>query len=86
MVKTRGRVFQGKVISDKMQRTVNVQIERLNFVKKYQRYEKRNSKIKAHNPPRINAKLGDIVEINETRPLSKTKAYAVVKIIERAKE
>ena len=86
MVKTRGRVFQGKVISDKMQRTVNVQIERLNFVKKYQRYEKRNSKIKAHNPPCINAKLGDIVEINETRPLSKTKAYAVVKIIERAKE
>jgi len=77
---TRGKIFTGKVVSDKMSRTVVVQWERRHFVPKYQRYEKRRTKVKAHNPKELNAKLGDIVTIAETRPISKTKNFVVVKI------
>ena len=49
------------------------------MVPKYQRYEKRRSKVHAHNPPCITAKIGDIVTIAECRRLSKTKSYVVVK-------
>ena len=85
-VSLRGRSFSGRVVSDKMHHTVTVQIERKQFVSKYDRYEKRFSKIKAHNSDCIDAKEGDLVQIFETRPLSKTKNFVVNKIIERKKE
>lgn len=77
---TRGKTFTGKVIADKMSRTVVVEWERKHFVSKYQRYEKRRTKVKAHNPEDINAKTGDLVTIAQTRPISKTKNFIVVKI------
>lgn len=75
---TRGRVLEGIVVSDKMMKTVTVQVERLHYVPKYERYERRTSKIHAHNPPCINAKVGDRVKIMECRRLSKTKSFVVV--------
>jgi small subunit ribosomal protein S17 len=75
----RGQILVGTVVSDKMDRTVVIQQRREKLINKYQRYEKRQSKIHAHNPPCINAKVGDIVTIVECRPLSKTKSYVVVK-------
>jgi small subunit ribosomal protein S17 len=75
----RGQVLSGKVVSDSMDRTVVIQRKYDKFINKYQRYEKRQSKIHAHNPPCIDAKEGDIVTIAECRPLSKTKSYVVVK-------
>ena len=51
----------------------------MKMVPKYQRYEKRRSKVHAHNPPCITAKVGDIVTIAECRRLSKTKSYVVIK-------
>ena len=81
-LRVRKRVFEGIVVSDKMQKTVTVQWERLYRLKKYNRYEKRLSKVKAHNPPCINAKEGDYVRIAETRPLSKTKHFVVIEILE----
>ncbi|MEL4305124.1 30S ribosomal protein S17 [Methanococcoides sp. LMO-2] len=75
----RGQILVGTVVSDKMDRTVVIQQRREKLINKYQRYEKRQSKIHAHNPPCINAKVGDIVTIAECRPLSKTKSYVVVK-------
>jgi small subunit ribosomal protein S17 len=75
----RGQVHVGTVVSDKMALTVVIQQEHERLVKKYQRYEKRKSKIHAHNPSCINAKEGDIVTIAECRPLSKTKSFVVVK-------
>ncbi|APH39236.1 30S ribosomal protein S17 [Methanohalophilus halophilus] len=75
----RGQVLSGKVVSDSMDRTVVIQRKYDKFINKYQRYEKRQSKIHAHNPSCIDAKEGDIVTIAECRPLSKTKAYVVVK-------
>jgi small subunit ribosomal protein S17 len=84
-IKLRGRAFTGTVISDSMQKTVTVQWQRLKFLKKFERYEKRRSKVKAHNPENINAKKGDVVRIVECRPLSKTKNFVVVEILGKEK-
>jgi small subunit ribosomal protein S17 len=78
----RGKSFTGKVVSAKMHRTVVVEWERRVLVPKFERYTKRKSKISAHNPDEINAKEGDIVRIQETRPISKTKNFVVVEILE----
>lgn len=77
----RGRVFKGVVIADKMQNTVTIEWGRRENVKKFERYEKKRTRIKAHNPSCINAQKGDIVEIIECRPLSKTKNFVVIKKI-----
>lgn len=77
----RGRTFEGRVTSDKMHKTVTVEWARRKFVPKYERYEKRKTSVKAHNPEDINAKEGDIVKIMETRPLSKTKKFVVIEIL-----
>ncbi|MEM2934482.1 MAG: 30S ribosomal protein S17 [Methanocellales archaeon] len=79
----RGQVLEGVVVSDKMNKTVVVQREHLKYIRKYERYERRRSKIHAHNPPCINAKIGDFVKIAECRPLTKTKAFVVVEKVER---
>lgn len=76
---TRGRTFTGTVISDKMSRTVTVEWTRRHYIPKYERYEKRRTRVKAHNPDDIDAQVGDIVTIKETRPLSKTKHFTVIK-------
>jgi small subunit ribosomal protein S17 len=77
-LKIRGRVFQGTVISDKMQRTVTVEWPRLSYLPKFERYEKRRSRVKAHNPPCIAAKEGDTVRIAECRPIAKTVKFVVI--------
>ncbi len=82
----RGIVLEGVVVSDKMDKTVVVEREYLHYVRKFRRYERRRSKIHAHNPPCINAKKGDRVLIAETRPISKTVSFVVVKILKKAIE
>ena len=77
--RTHGRTFVGTVVSDKMHRTVVVEWERRHYVPKYQRYQRRYSKVAAHNPDEIDAKKGDKVTIMETRPISKTKSFVVIK-------
>src|SRR3989338_4507251 len=84
-LKCRGRVFTGTVVSSRMQKTVNVEWEWQNYLRKYERYEKRRSRVKAHNPSCINANEGDIVRIMECRPLSKTKNFVVVEVLGREK-
>jgi small subunit ribosomal protein S17 len=83
-ISTRGRTFTGTVISDKMTKTVTVEWERRKFIKKFERYEKRRTKVKAHNPEGISAEKDDIVKIEETRPISKTKNFIVTQIIKKA--
>ncbi len=77
----RGRSLTGTVISARMHRTVKVEIDRRHYVQKYERYEKRWTKLLVHNPPSVNAKVGDTVRIMETRPISKTKHFVVVERI-----
>lgn len=78
---TRGRVFVGTVVSDKMQKTVTVEWNRKKLIKKYERYEYKRTKVKAHNPLEIDAKTGDKVIIKETRPISKTKNFIVLEVL-----
>lgn len=81
-VSVRGKVFEGTVVSDLMQNSVKVEWERLIRDEKFSRYYKDNSKVTAHNPGCIEAKVGDRVLIGETRPLSKTKHFVVMKVLE----
>jgi small subunit ribosomal protein S17 len=74
----RGKTFVGKVVSAKAHKSATIQWERRIYVPKYERYEKRRSKINVHNPPSINAKEGDTVRVMETRPLSKTKNFVII--------
>lgn len=80
-ITTRGRTFTGKVVSAKAQKTVTVEWDRRIYVPKYERYRTKRSKVKAHNPPEISAKEGDIVIIAECRSISKTKKFLVVEIL-----
>jgi len=77
----RGQVFTGLVISNKMGATVVVKRTFEKLVTKYERYQKRQSKLHAHNPSCIDAKEGDIVKVAECRPLSKTKTFVVVEVV-----
>ena len=81
----RGRFFTGTVVSDKMRKTVVAEWIRRHYIKKYERYEKRRTKMKVHNPTCINAKEGDIVSIIECRPLSKTKNFVIVENLGKEK-
>lgn len=80
-VKLRGKSFIGTVSSDKMHKTATVFWERKVFVPKFERYEKRFTKIHCHNPEAIDAKQGDKVLVMETRPLSKTKKFVIIKVL-----
>ncbi len=78
----RGRILEGVVASAKMDKTVIVRRDYLKYVPKFKRYERRRSRIPAHNPPCINAKEGDRVRIAECRPISKTVSFVVIEVIE----
>lgn len=82
-VKLRGRVFTGVIVSDKMQKTATIEWPRRRYNKKYERFEVRRTRVKAHNPESMNAKMGDTVKIAETRPLSKTKNFVIIEIVKR---
>jgi len=83
---TRGerKIRSGKVVSDKMQKTIVVAIEELVQHKLYKKSVKRTVKFKAHDENQ-EAHPGDKVQIMETRPLSKDKRWRLVKILEKAK-
>jgi small subunit ribosomal protein S17 len=75
---TRGMTLTGRVVSDKMHKTVVVQIDYLQHFAKFKRYAKKRSKIHAHNPPCVAASKGTIVKIAECKPLSKTVSFVVI--------
>lgn len=77
-LKVRGQIITGVVVSDKMKKSVVVERNYLRYIKKYERYERRRSRIFAHNPECISAKVGDRVKIMECRPISKGKSFVVV--------
>lgn len=74
----------GLVTSDKMEKTITVSIERKVKHPIYGKFVKTTKRFKAHDE-KNDAKAGDTVKISETRPLSKTKRWRLVEVIERAK-
>lgn len=77
------RTVTGRVVSDKMDKTVSVAIERLIKHPTYGKYIRRTSKVMAHDEAN-ECKTGDRVAISECRPVSKNKAWTVVNVVERA--
>jgi len=75
----RGRQFTAKVVSAKMKRSAVVKVTRVRKVPKYDRYEKRSSRISVHKPDCIAVKEGDQVTVGECRPISKTKSFVIIK-------
>jgi len=78
------RYFTGVVVSDKMDKTIVVNVETMKKHPIYKKYVRKSKKYKAHDENR-EARIGDIVMIGETRPYSKTKYFEMVKIVEKAK-
>ena len=78
------RTQQGRVVSDKMDKSIVVAIERMVKHPIYGKYVKRTTKVHAHDENN-DCGLGDKVEIAECRPLSKTKSWTLVKVLEKAK-
>lgn len=74
----RGRTFHGTVIKTGMQKTATIEWPRLMYLPKYERYEKRRSRIKVHKPDCIDIVVGDNVMVMESRPISKTKSYIII--------
>ena len=77
------KVYQGRVVSDKMDKTIVVVTETQKRHSKYGKRVKYSKKYKAHDENNV-AKIGDIVKIMETRPLSSTKHFRLVEVVEES--
>ena len=78
----RRKFMTGKVVSDVMQKTVVVTIERLVKHEEYGKYVRRRSRFKVHDE-KNEAKVGDVIRFMETRPLSKDKRWRLVDFVQR---
>jgi len=78
----RMNIIKGQVISDKSDKTISVSTYRLRKHPKYKKYSRRQSVFKAHDESN-HAKIGDTVTMYETRPLSKTKRWKLLNIVEK---
>lgn len=81
----RKKIIEGLVVSSKAQKSAIIERQYINFLPKYERSERRHSRIAAYNPSCISAKEGDWVKIAECRPLSKTKSHVVVEVVKQVK-
>ncbi len=79
----RRKVLQGVVISDKMDKTITVEVRYLKPHPLYKKVVRRRTRVKAHDP-KNEARVGDIVRVIESRPFSKTKRWALLAIVRRA--
>ena len=75
----------GNVVSNKMDKTIVVVVERLKLHSLYKKYVRKSKKFKAHDEKNI-CKIGDKVKIIECRPLSKDKNYRLLEVLDKAKE
>ncbi len=82
-VRGRRKVRIGTVVSDKMQKSILVAIERKVVHPIYKKYVKRTTRLMAHDEKQ-EAKTGDVVKIMETRPLSKRKRWRLIEIVKKA--
>ncbi|WNK20537.1 30S ribosomal protein S17 [Halomonas piscis] len=78
------RTLTGTVVSDKMDKSIVVMIERRERHPIYEKYVKRSTKLHAHDETN-QARAGDTVSIRECRPLSRKKSWALIEVVEQAK-
>jgi small subunit ribosomal protein S17 len=77
------RTFVGKIVSDKRSKTVTVLVERRTMHELYGKIVGKSSKYHAHDE-KSEFKMGDVVEITESRPISKTKSWVVTRLVKKA--
>ncbi|MBN2458014.1 30S ribosomal protein S17 [Candidatus Woesearchaeota archaeon] len=80
-ISLRGRIIKCKVVHAKVPKNAIVEWNWTKKIPKYERYEKKRTRINVHNPACISAKEGDIVKIMETKKISKTKSFVIVEKI-----
>jgi small subunit ribosomal protein S17 len=78
------KTLKGKVVSNKMDKTIVVLVETMKMHPLYKKYVKRSKKVKSHDE-KNECSIGDTVLIEETRPLSKDKRHRLIEIIEKVK-
>ncbi len=78
-VSVRGKSLQGIVVKKKALKTAVIQMEKIKYIRKYERYMKKTVKLPVHCPDCMNINIGDIVLVGETRKLSKTKSFVILK-------
>jgi small subunit ribosomal protein S17 len=81
--KTRKQII-GKVVSNKMDKTIVVELAKMIMHPKYKKFVKSTKRVKGHDD-KNECSIGDLVKIEETRPLSKEKRYRLVEIVEKVK-
>ena len=78
-ISIRGKTLQGVVVKKKAIKTAVIQMEKTKYIRKYERYMKKTVKIPVHCPECMDINIGDIVLVGETRKLSKTKSFVIMK-------
>jgi small subunit ribosomal protein S17 len=78
------KIFTGKVVSNKMDKTIVITVDRRKLHSLYQKYVTVTKKFKAHDA-KNEANIGDVVRVIESRPLSKDKRWRLLEIVDRAK-
>jgi small subunit ribosomal protein S17 len=81
----RGKLIEGKVIRMKSKKTAHIEIQRIKYIPKYERYLIKKNSYAVHIPDDIDISIGDKVLCGETRKISKTKSFVVIKKIDNNK-
>jgi small subunit ribosomal protein S17 len=82
-LRTHGRIFIGTVIKDVFHKTTTIEFARQVYNPKYERYQKRRTRIKVHVPEGFEVKKGDTLKVTETRPISKSKNFMATEVIKK---
>ncbi|MFA5746349.1 MAG: 30S ribosomal protein S17 [archaeon] len=78
-ISVRGQSLQGIVVKKKALKTAVIQMEKTKYIRKYERYMKKTVKLPVHCPECMDVKIGDVVLVGETKKLSKTKSFVILK-------
>jgi len=78
-----GRTFVGTIIKEIFHKTTTIEFSRQVYNRKYERYQKRRTRLKVHVPDDFKAKKGDVIKVVETRPISKTKNFMALEVIKQ---
>ena len=78
-ISVRGKSIEGVVIRKKSSKTAVIQMKKIRYIRKYERYMKKTIKLPVHCPECMNIQIGDVVLVGETRKISKTKSFVILK-------
>jgi small subunit ribosomal protein S17 len=85
-INVKQELFTGRVVKKDINRSATIEWNRSIHIKKYERYEKKRSTMRVHNPACIDAEVGQDVVVARTRPISKTKNHVILGVLEKEQE